>query len=278
MSSTKISLALETEIYQLGYSQKLEAFLNLDSYLKIIFIRGLFDRNGSVSTLKTNNSLTVSLNVRSFDEKIELIKNIVNFLEIPYSAYTYVFEWYRVNALDFLGKIYENSNIHNDGNYKSYLSWCSSVFGLNTNPLGVLFQWAKTDERAVAPSKSRISDSGYDLTIIDVHKKLSDVTTVYTTGIKIQAMSNGWYFDMVPRSSIIKTGYILSNMVGVIDRGYTGTIFIALTKVDPQAKDLELPIKIAQLIPRPIVHSEIVEVKELEGTDRGEKGFGSSGR
>jgi dUTP pyrophosphatase len=69
----------------------------------------------------------------------------------------------------------------------------------------------------------------------------------------------------------------MANSFGVIDRAYRGEILVPLIKLDPQAPDLELPCRIAQLIPRPIVHVEWVLVDNLDETERGEGGFGSTG-
>jgi len=286
----------ESDLYFLGTESNFDKFFEIDDALKFIFIRGLFDKKGYI--INEDNDIVVGFRNLTDGHKLN---DIVSFINMPFSKVksssrnswrvggsvykdifitdesSYNVEWSGLNGLDLLGKIYGNAKIYDTINYSKYLEICSTFSGINKK-LGPLFKWCKIDDRAVAPSKVRISDSGFDLTIIDVHKKISDVTTVYTTGIKIQAMAHGWYFDMVPRSSIIKTGHILANMVGVIDRAYTGPILIALTKVDPKAKDLELPMKIAQLIPRPIVHGEIIQVDDLDETDRGQKGFGSTGK
>jgi dUTP pyrophosphatase len=70
---------------------------------------------------------------------------------------------------------------------------------------------------------------------------------------------------------------MLANNLGVIDQSYTGNIIVALRKVDKLAPDLELPLKIAQIVPMPASHFEIEEVESLEVTNRGIGGFGSTG-
>jgi dUTP pyrophosphatase len=129
---------------------------------------------------------------------------------------------------------------------------------------------------AVAPSKRAASDSGFDLTLID-RWKTHGAIEFFRTGIRVQP-AFGWYFDLVPRSSISKSGYMLANSVGIIDRGYTGEIFVPLVKVDPNAPDLELPNRLVQIIPRQIIAAELVEVTEFEDTVRGDGAFGSSGK
>jgi len=101
-------------------------------------------------------------------------------------------------------------------------------------------------------------------------------TILYGTGISAEP-PQGYYLDVVPRSSIIKLGYTISNSVGIIDRAYRGEIMVPLVKLDPSVPDLALPARVAQLIPRPIVHFPLIEVESLSHTHRGAGGFGSSG-
>ena len=133
----------------------------------------------------------------------------------------------------------------------------------------------KTREDAVIPYKTNTIDSGFDVTLIDVSKKIGNVT-LFNTGIKIKP-PYGYYFDLVPRSSIIKTGYMLANSVGIIDFEYRGEILVPLIKVDPEAKDIELPARIAQLILRKLYLPLIEQVETLDETTRNEGGFGSTG-
>jgi dUTP pyrophosphatase len=139
-----------------------------------------------------------------------------------------------------------------------------------------MIHFKKTRLDAITPFKKLKEDSGYDLTLLEKIKTIGNVE-MYETGIIIKPPS-GYYFDMVPRSSIIKSGYILANSVGVIDSLYRGSIKVPLIKIDKNKPNLELPIRLVQLIPRKIEHFEIKEVKELDDTERGNNGFGSSGK
>lgn len=137
------------------------------------------------------------------------------------------------------------------------------------------FSIVKCKENAVIPKKAHASDSGYDVTIIDVVKQLNTKTTLYGTGIKVTP-PHGYYFELVPRSSISKTGYILANNIGIIDRSYTGEIMVALTKINEDSPNIELPLKIAQLIPRQFIHFFPKIVDSTPETSRGTGGFGST--
>lgn len=132
-------------------------------------------------------------------------------------------------------------------------------------------------EDAVVPAKAHITDSGFDVTLTHVIKTVGDVT-FYGTGVHVCPPA-GFYFILAPRSSISKTGYSLANSVGIIDQDYRGEIIVALRKADKTSSDLELPIKMAQLIPTPVYHMTTDTVSKFEtNTERGEGGFGSTGK
>lgn len=137
------------------------------------------------------------------------------------------------------------------------------------------FQYIKTHKDAVTPTKSHNTDSGFDLTLIEETKRYGDVV-LYNTGIKVQP-PKGYYFDMVPRSSISKTGYMLANSIGIIDQSYQGNLYVALRKVDKNMPDLKLPCRLAQIILRKVIDIEGVEVESFEKkSKRGDGGFGST--
>ena len=133
----------------------------------------------------------------------------------------------------------------------------------------------KLREDAVIPKKAHRTDTGYDLWVLDEYKRLDNGVVMYSTGLQIEPPS-GFYFEIVPRSSIIKSGHIQANSVGVVDYGYRGELFVPLLKVDENSPDLELPKKIGQLVLRQINTCEFVETDNLNGTRRGEGGFGST--
>ena len=80
------------------------------------------------------------------------------------------------------------------------------------------------DDNAVIPSRSHSTDTGYDLTFTGVDKIVGDVI-FFKTGISLQPPS-GYYFEVVPRSSISKLPLEMANSVGVIDEAYTGEVLI----------------------------------------------------
>ena len=164
------------------------------------------------------------------------------------------------NFLDFIGSFQTNEDI--------------VKMVENTVPLKV---W-RTNPAAILPSKARFSDVGYDLTIIDKYKTINDSTIMYDTGIKV-SVPIGYYIEIVPRSSMSKTGWMLANSIGIIDVSYTGNLYVALTRTSSNAPELELPFKGFQLIIRKQYYGLIEDMTDVENigeTSRGDGGFGST--
>jgi len=128
---------------------------------------------------------------------------------------------------------------------------------------------------AVFPMRGTSDSVGFDLTAISVVKKLTEKTTLYDTGLVVKPPA-GYYTEILPRSSLSKTGYVLANSVGIIDPDYRGTLMIALTKVDDSMPDLELPFMKCQLVLRKCSYFNMIEAEELDDTTRGAGGFGST--
>lgn len=137
------------------------------------------------------------------------------------------------------------------------------------------FKFVKTYNNAVSPSRASETDSGWDLHLVSKIKEENGVE-FYDTGIAVQCPP-GHYLELVGRSSISRTGYMLANNVGIIDNGYRGNIIAALVKINKNMPDLNLPVRLVQVIPKKIVESYFVECKTLNETQRGNGGFGSTG-
>ena len=124
------------------------------------------------------------------------------------------------------------------------------------------------DDRARLPKKAGPQEVGYDLVCI---KKVKDMPgcTMYDTGISIKP-PEGYYTEIVPRSSIVKHNTMLANGIGIIDPTYRGTLKICLTN------PVECPFSLCQLILRPMPPDiQITKVNHLDATYR-HGGFGST--
>ena len=129
------------------------------------------------------------------------------------------------------------------------------------------------------PKRGHETDAGIDLTAMAVEQKKPDIF-FFDTGISIH-LSTGYYAEIVPRSSIIKTDFLLANSVGIIDPDYRGRIFVPFCCVGAddgmQAAEELLRQRIAQMLIRKLEPCRIEVVDSLEDTVRGTGGFGSTG-
>jgi dUTP pyrophosphatase len=98
------------------------------------------------------------------------------------------------------------------------------------------------------------------------------------TGIQI-ALPDGYVGLVHPRSGLaVKHGITVLNTPGTIDSGYRGEIQVILMNTSDEEFVFERGERIAQLVIQNYEKAEFVEVVQLPGTERGEGGFGSSGR
>jgi len=98
------------------------------------------------------------------------------------------------------------------------------------------------------------------------------------TGIAI-AIPPGFEGQVRPRSGLaIRHGIGLLNSPGTIDADYRGEIKVILVNLGQEPFVIERGERIAQLVIAPVAGCELVETTELQATDRGEGGFGSSGK
>jgi len=87
-----------------------------------------------------------------------------------------------------------------------------------------------------------------------------------------------WEAQIRPRSgSAFKRGLTVINTPGTIDSGYRGDINVLLVNLDGESIEIRPGDKIAQMVFNLVVHPQLKVVDELPESDRGEKGFGSTG-
>ena len=138
----------------------------------------------------------------------------------------------------------------------------------------------KLTPNAVIPTYAKNGDAGMDLVATSI---ISETTSQITYGIGIaMEIKDGFVGLVFPRSSIRKTRLQLSNSVGVIDSGYRGELQATFNKItttiENQKNDYKVGDRVVQImiIPHPTI--EFNEVNELSNTERGEGGFGSTGK
>lgn len=141
----------------------------------------------------------------------------------------------------------------------------------------------KIHPNAVIPSYSKPGDAGMDLTAISIKLDSTDYDSnyyiEYGTGLSIE-IPEGYVGLIFPRSSISDVNMILTNSVGVVDSNYRGEIKLRFKKIKPHHPHLTYQVgeRIGQLIIIPYPQITFKEVNELSETERGNDGFGSSGK
>lgn len=117
-------------------------------------------------------------------------------------------------------------------------------------------------------------------TIVDGVCSFSSNGTIefYNTKLDLSNSPVNLSIDIRPRSSIYKTGMVLANSQATIDEGYTGEIQLVFYHVMPNMPRYKVGDKIGQLKIGATFPIQICEVEEFEETERGEGGFGSSGK
>jgi len=135
----------------------------------------------------------------------------------------------------------------------------------------------KLHKDAIIPKYSKNGDAGLDLVATSIISNGTFQVT-YGTGLAVEIPIG--YFGMIfPRSSIRNTELFLSNSVGIIDSGYRGEICTTFNKIDGlDSYKYKIGERIAQLIIMPYPQIEFNEVEELSDTERGDGGFGSTGK
>ena len=141
----------------------------------------------------------------------------------------------------------------------------------------MILRYSTTIKGASLPQPAYSNDSGVDITALQLIKKIGSNTFMYDTGICISP-PEGYYTMLVARSSIVKTGYMLSNSVGILDASFRGSLKIVLTRVDDTLPELQLPFTVCQLVLMPLVNPIPKLVVNLDETVRGDREFGSSNK
>ena len=137
----------------------------------------------------------------------------------------------------------------------------------------------KLSPEAVIPTYAKEGDAGMDL--VATSMKFDGTQITYGTGLAIE-IPEGFVGLVFPRSSIRKTNLQLSNSVGVIDSGYRGELQATFNKVqgidNVERENYKVGDRVCQIIIIPFPPIEFNEVNELSNTERGEGGFGSTGK
>lgn len=150
---------------------------------------------------------------------------------------------------------------------------------------------------AKLPERAKPTDSGLDVFVHnfikrykkdgEIEKGSNDLDYIFLepgerilidTGISV-TFGVGYEIQVRPRSGLaLKEGITVLNTPGTIDESYRGLLGIILINHANESFQIKKEDKIAQIVVAPVVLCEVEEVKELSETERGEGGFGSTGK
>ena len=137
----------------------------------------------------------------------------------------------------------------------------------------------KLDSRATIPTYGTKYSAGADIyAVVDTPIVIRPgETKMIQTGLSLE-IPNGYVGLIYARSGLAsKNGIAPANKVGVIDSDYRGELMIALYNQSNSNYIVENGLRIAQLVITPYIQVEFEEVEELNSTERGQGGFGSTG-
>ncbi|XP_065220509.1 deoxyuridine 5'-triphosphate nucleotidohydrolase-like isoform X2 [Planococcus citri] len=139
----------------------------------------------------------------------------------------------------------------------------------------ITLKFARLTEHALPPVKGSDKAAGYDLRSAYEYKVPARGKELIKTDLQIE-LPSGCYGRVAPRSGLAWKNFIDVG-AGVIDEDYRGNVGVVLFNHSDQDFIIQKGDRVAQLICERIFHPVLKEIQNLSETNRGEKGFGSSG-
>lgn len=136
----------------------------------------------------------------------------------------------------------------------------------------------KLNPEAVIPTYGTEDSACFDFYCLESTLIKSGSTVIIKTGLSFE-IPKGYFMSIVPRSSTgLKTPLRQANSYGVIDSDYRGEIGLLFTNYSDTDYSVNKGDRIAQGFLLPVIQMRIIESKELNESERGEGGFGSTGK
>lgn len=164
-----------------------------------------------------------------------------------------------VNALDFLGLLYDSINLEEElYDYSMYAAYKKLCQHRSRDVIETNIHFKKINPNAISPFKEKSSDAGYEINVI---RKMSGGG--YDTGLIINPPF-GYYFEIFTTNMLTDKGYTLKNAPQILERSMTTSVSPTLKiQIEPQRDaevlPLELPFPAIRLVPRHIEHFSLVE-------------------
>lgn len=162
--------------------------------------------------------------------------------------------------------------------YNSYLNKKEQLKGTEKEmkkEMKFKFIRVQLDEGAKMPTRAHSLDAGYDIYARETQIVPARESAKFDTGVHIEIPTG--YVGMLKSKSGLNVNHGITSE-GVIDAGYTGSIVAKLYNNSGYDYKVNAGDKITQLVIMPIITPELLEVDELGDTERGNGGFGSTGK
>ena len=144
-----------------------------------------------------------------------------------------------------------------------------------SNKIKVAFK--RLSKEAILPAYAHESDAGMDIRSIDDLVLEPGKRALVHTGLAME-LENDTEAQVRPRSGLaLKYGITVLNTPGTIDAGYRGEVGVILANFGDEPFAIHKGDKIAQMVIAHVAKAEITEVEEINSSDRGAVGFGSTG-
>ena len=219
------------------------------------FKRGYFDAVGSI---ELENYITCY--IPCVDEKTELVfDNDIQIFKAKYNATSDEWIWEENDALNFICDLYnvvDKGEPESDYYLTDNLAMIDNAKQIHLEEIPK-FIYYKLKENAVAPFKEFATHPGFGISVCE---KVSEKDGIhyYTTGLKFSC-EYGYYLEIYGEE-LYKRGYMLASPFDIVKPGQDSELVLALIKLNPDVKELELPSHIANIIPK---KSNLVEFYEL---------------
>lgn len=128
---------------------------------------------------------------------------------------------------------------------------------------------------AQCPSRAHGTDAGLDLYAMHGGLVRAHQAATFHTGVHVE-MPRGTAGILMPKSGMMAHHDLLT--FGIVDEGYTGEILVHIFNCGGYDYNVRAGDKISQMLIVPVLYEPVEIVDEINGGDRGENGFGSSGR
>jgi dUTP pyrophosphatase len=130
--------------------------------------------------------------------------------------------------------------------------------------------------KAILPFSAHNTDTGHDITSVEETIIPAKSSGIVKVGLQVAYIEPGYWFRIEPRSGLgFKHG--IQPHLGVIDQNYTGSLDVKLYNFSDKDYTVNPGDRIAQIAFYPLVKPIISWTDEINSTDRGAKGLGSSG-